>query len=110
VGLRVCLPLTLAAVYTKGESVSGYIWNTLILGNHELALISQWMIGVPVLTLWRTRSGLGSTSPPAATLAILFALGSLWPGHDGYAKKEIRQQAGRFGGHHLTRVQVLSRL
>jgi hypothetical protein len=50
VGLRVCLPLTLAAVYTKGESVSGYIWNTLILGNHELALISQWMIGVPVLT------------------------------------------------------------
>ena len=33
-----------------GESVLGYIWNTLILGNHELALISQWMIGAPVLT------------------------------------------------------------
>ena len=34
----------------KGESLLGYIWNTLILGNHELALISQWMIGVPILT------------------------------------------------------------
>jgi hypothetical protein len=33
-----------------GENVLGYIWNTLILGNHELALISQWMIGVPVIT------------------------------------------------------------
>jgi hypothetical protein len=31
----------------EGESVLGYIWNTLILGNHELALISQWMIGAP---------------------------------------------------------------
>jgi len=30
-----------------GESVLGYIWNTLILGNHELALISQWTIGAP---------------------------------------------------------------
>lgn len=34
----------------KGDSVLGYIWNTLILGNHELALISQWIIGAPVLT------------------------------------------------------------
>ena len=34
----------------KGESLSGYIWNTLILGNHELALISQWVVGAPVLT------------------------------------------------------------
>jgi hypothetical protein len=33
-----------------GDSVLGYIWNTLILGNRELALISQWMIGVPVIT------------------------------------------------------------
>ena len=33
-----------------GEDVLGYIWSTLILGNHELALISQWMIGAPVLT------------------------------------------------------------
>lgn len=33
-----------------GESVLGYIWNTLILGNHELALISQWVIGAPALT------------------------------------------------------------
>jgi hypothetical protein len=31
----------------EGDSVLGYIWNTLILGNHELALISQWMIGAP---------------------------------------------------------------
>ena len=31
----------------RGESVSDYIWNTLILANHELALISQWMIGAP---------------------------------------------------------------
>lgn len=33
-----------------GEGVLGYLWNALILGNHELALISQWMIGAPVLT------------------------------------------------------------
>ena len=33
-----------------GESVWGYIWNTLILGNHELALVSQWVIGVPLLS------------------------------------------------------------
>ena len=32
------------------DSVLGYIWNTLILGNHEMALISQWMIAVPVIT------------------------------------------------------------
>ena len=31
----------------KEESALGYIWNTLILGNHELALISQWTIGAP---------------------------------------------------------------
>ena len=29
------MPLTLAAAYTNGR-VSGYVWNTLILGNHEL--------------------------------------------------------------------------
>ena len=34
----------------KGESVLGYIWNTSILGNRELALISQWVIGAPALT------------------------------------------------------------
>jgi hypothetical protein len=34
----------------KGDSLSGYIWNTLVLGNHELALISQMAIGAPVLT------------------------------------------------------------
>jgi len=34
----------------QGENVLGYVWNTLILGNHELALISQWIIGAPVLT------------------------------------------------------------
>ena len=34
----------------QGESVLGYIWNTLILGNHELALISQWMIAAPIFT------------------------------------------------------------
>jgi hypothetical protein len=34
----------------KGDSVLGYIWNTLILGNHELALLSQWFIGTPVVT------------------------------------------------------------
>lgn len=33
----------------KGESVLAYIWNTLILGNHELALISQWMIAAPFI-------------------------------------------------------------
>ncbi len=32
------------------DSVLGYIWNTLILGNPEGALLSQWMIGVPVIT------------------------------------------------------------
>jgi hypothetical protein len=31
----------------KWESGLTYIWNTLILGNHELALISQWTIGAP---------------------------------------------------------------
>lgn len=34
----------------QGDNVLGYIWNTLILGNHELALISQWIIGAPLLT------------------------------------------------------------
>jgi len=34
----------------KGESTLGYIWNTLIVGNHELALLSQWMVAAPVLT------------------------------------------------------------
>ena len=31
----------------EGESTLGYIWNTLILGNHEYGLISQSMIGGP---------------------------------------------------------------
>ena len=34
----------------EGESVLGYLWNTLLLGNHELALLSQWLIAAPVLT------------------------------------------------------------
>ena|SRR5215472_7639738 len=34
----------------NGENVLGYVWNTLILGNHELALTSQWIIGAPFLT------------------------------------------------------------
>jgi hypothetical protein len=34
----------------KGGSLSVYIWDTLILGNHEQALISQLAIGAPALT------------------------------------------------------------
>ena len=34
----------------KGDSLLGYIWNTLILGNHELGMISQWVIGAPFVT------------------------------------------------------------
>ena len=31
----------------EGESVLGYIWNTLIRGDHEYALVSQLLIGAP---------------------------------------------------------------
>ena len=34
----------------KGDSLLGYFWNTLVLGNHELGMISQWVVGAPVLT------------------------------------------------------------
>lgn len=34
----------------EGETITAYIWNTLILGNHELALISQCVIAVPLVT------------------------------------------------------------
>ena len=33
-----------------GESLSNYIWNTLVLGNYELGLISQWVITAPFVT------------------------------------------------------------
>ena len=33
-----------------GESLPTYIWNTLILGNHEMGLISQWVITAPFVT------------------------------------------------------------
>ena len=34
----------------KGDPLLGYIWNTLVLGNHELGMISQWVVGDPILT------------------------------------------------------------
>jgi len=33
-----------------GESLPTYIWNTLILGNHEMGLISQWVVTAPFVT------------------------------------------------------------
>ena len=34
----------------SGESLPNYIWNTLILGNHEMGLISQWVVTAPFVT------------------------------------------------------------
>lgn len=34
----------------QGDSLLGYVWNTLILGNHAFALLSQWIIGAPLLS------------------------------------------------------------
>lgn len=44
------------------ESLSDYVWNTLILGNHEYALLSQWAIVAPAVT--------GLAYSLAASLAI----------------------------------------
>jgi hypothetical protein len=70
-GPKSLLAVDLSSGIHKGASVSGYIWNTLILGNHELALISQWMIGVPVLTSLAYSFGAWLDKSPYRSLRVL---------------------------------------
>lgn len=52
----------------RGESVLDYAWNTLLLANHELALISQWMIGAPFFSsvAYSLGAWLATRRPPPA--------------------------------------------
>jgi len=54
-----------------GESLSNYIWNTLVLGNHELGLISQLVITAPFVTSLAFSFGawLAARRPPPALIA-----------------------------------------